>query len=247
MPDEQPSPSDAPRESALRRLLAPSRRQLVVALVVCIVTATTVITAREHRDNTSYDSVRRADLVTLLDSLSSQSNRLTAERDQLAATRTELSNSATAREAAQQANESRRSALEVLSGQVGATGPGIHVVITDPDSKMTPEVLIDAVQELRDAGAEAVEIDDSVRVVASTWFGERGGALIASGTKIPRPIRIDVIGDSQTLAAALQFRGGLVSTIEASPIGGRVTISQPDKITIDAVASAPQWRYAKPS
>ena len=55
-----------------------------------------------------------------------------------------------------------------------ATGPGIELTISDPNGKVGPDVLLDALQELRDAGAEAVEISSldgpAVRVVASTSF-----------------------------------------------------------------------------
>ena len=52
------------------------------------------------------------------------------------------------------------------------------LTINDPDNKVTAALLLDALQELRDAGAEAVQIGD-VRVVADTWFadvptGDRG-------------------------------------------------------------------------
>lgn len=243
-----PDPIDAAGTGTrLRRLFAPSRRQLLVALVVCIVTAATVITARERRADTSYDTLRRADLVTLLDSLTAQSNRLTAERDRLAQTRTELENGATAREAAEQATQNRLNVLEVLSGRVAATGPGISVVINDPQAKLTPDVLIDCVQELRDAGAEAIQIDGTVRVVASTWFDQEDGRLVASGATLTRPLHIEAIGDAQTLASALQFRGGLVSTVEASPIAGHVRIDEQTRVDITSLAPAPVWKYASPS
>ena len=46
-----------------------------------------------------------------------------------------------------------------------ATGPGIVLTISDPERKVDAPTMLDTVQELRDAGAEAIQIDD-VRVVA---------------------------------------------------------------------------------
>ena len=64
--------------------------------------------------------------------------------------------------------------LRILTGTVAATGPGVTLTIDDPDGSVTAATLLDGVEELRDAGAEAIEINDSVRVVASTCVHRRG-------------------------------------------------------------------------
>ena len=63
-------------------------------------------------------------------------------------------------------------ALSILVGAVGATGPGVTVKIEDPGPGVSPEVMLDVINELRAAGAEAIEINDghqSVRVGVDTW------------------------------------------------------------------------------
>ena len=65
--------------------------------------------------------------------------------------------------------------LGILAGTVPATGPGVTITIDDPDGAVTRPTLLDGVEELRDAGAEAIEINDSVRVVASTSFTDGDG------------------------------------------------------------------------
>ena len=54
--------------------------------------------------------------------------------------------------------QDRLDTLGILTGTVPATGPGVVITITDPDHKVTAALLLDALQELRDAGAEAVQI-----------------------------------------------------------------------------------------
>ena len=51
-------------------------------------------------------------------------------------------------------------------GPLPAQGPGITVRISDPDSQVTGPVVLDLIQELRDGGAESIDVG-GVRVVAS--------------------------------------------------------------------------------
>ena len=113
---------------------------------------------------------------------------------------------------------------------------------------MTPELLLDALEELRDAGAEVVEFNDGVRVVASSWIDldDRGG-IVVDGVSLTRPIIIEAIGDSATLEAGARFRGGLVSEVEGSRVQGRVEISQVSELAIDTVVAPRQLEFAKPN
>ena len=49
-----------------------------------------------------------------------------------------------------------------------AVGPGIRVTVNDPSGGVGSNHLINGIQELRDAGAEVIELNDTVRVVAQT-------------------------------------------------------------------------------
>ncbi|HSN12754.1 MAG TPA: DUF881 domain-containing protein, partial [Propionibacteriaceae bacterium] len=100
-------------------------------------------------------------------------------------------------------------------------------------------------EEFRDAGAEVIEIDDSIRVVASTWFAGTNGSIVADGTAITWPMVIDVIGEGHALEEAARFRGGLVSQVQQ--MGGTVTISQDSTVRITAVRPLPQNHYARPA
>ena len=106
----------------------------------------------------------------------------------------------------------------MLAGTVVATGPGLLLTITDPEERIGPEVLLDALEELRAAGAEAVQLEgpvdlsvdpaeasvgEAVRVVASTALveGPEGGVEV-DGTVLYAPYRFVVVGDPGTLASA---------------------------------------------
>jgi uncharacterized protein YlxW (UPF0749 family) len=106
----------------------------------------------------------------------------------------------------------RLAALQVLAGTTPVTGPGVTLTIADPQGVIDSTVLLDAVQELRDAGAEAIQVG-ATRVVVDTWFGDSDKGLVVDGQPIPAPIRILAIGDPDTMAAALSIPGGLADSV----------------------------------
>ena len=95
--------------------------------------------------------------------------------------------------------------------------------------------LLAAVQELRDAGAEAIQVND-VRVVASTYFldapdapeasdpGAAGPVVDVGGTLVQGPFTFTAIGSARTLASAMEFPGGVIPTVSAR--GGTATVRQ---------------------
>ena len=105
--------------------------------------------------------------------------------------------------------------------------------------------LLNGLQELRDAGAEVIEINGTVRVVAQTSLQDRpGGGVLVDGTRLKPPYVIEAIGDPGDLAAALDFTGGFISEVEA--VGGKVEVDQLDKVEISSVLPTPAPRYAEP-
>ena len=56
---------------------------------------------------------------------------------------------------------------QILAGTAAASGPGIDLQITDPQHQVAADVLLDTLEELRDAGAEAIQITGSAASAAS--------------------------------------------------------------------------------
>jgi len=108
-------------------------------------------------------------------------------------------------------------------------------------------VLLDAVEEMRDAGAEVIEIDDSIRVVGSTWFGSDAAGLVVDGRSVTRPITLEVIGDPHSLEEAARFRGGIVSEITGPGVGGQVQIDQESRLVVESLHPVTENQYAQPA
>ncbi|MER3452605.1 MAG: hypothetical protein C4344_02690, partial [Acidimicrobiia bacterium] len=135
-------------------------------------------------------------------------------------------------------------ALAVLAGTAAARGPGIVLTVTDERHRVGYDVFVDIVQELRDAGAEAIAVNDR-RVAASTAFDEREGSVTVDSVAVASPYRIVAIGRPETLEAGLGIPGGVLDTLRATP-GVGVTLARAADLRVPALASPPAFRLARP-
>ena len=231
-----------------RAFMHPGKGQLIAAAILLLVGMAGVTQIKINTTDSTYSSARREDLIQLLDGLGAESRRLEGEITQLERTRTSLQSGVDSGRAARDAVRKQVQDLSILAGTVPAEGPGIRMRISDPGGRVNAEVLLDAVEELRDAGAEVIEINDTVRIVASSWFGQDGhGGLLVDGASVTTPITIEAIGDPHSLEEAAQFRGGIVSEIEGPKIGGHVLIDKPDPVAIDSLHATNENQYARPA
>lgn len=227
--------------------LKPSRGQLMTALVLLLCGLAVVMQVRTNAAERDYSALRRADLVQLLDDLNAESNRLESEIATLERTKERLQTGADRQEVARQEAERRLEVLSILAGTAPAQGPGVRITITDPYGKVNPEILLNAIEELRDAGAEVMEVNDSIRVTASTWVSSGPDGLIMDDRAVSRPIVLEAIGDAHALTEAAQFRGGLVSEVEGDRIGGVVSISSDATVVITSIRAPKAPRFARPA
>jgi len=220
---------------------------VVAAVILFVVGLGAVTQVRINNADSAYTQTRREDLVLLLDGLDAESRRLQSEIAELERTRSSLQSGADTSRVAREEAIQRVQELSILAGTVPAEGPGIRMRIADPRGLVTADVLLDAVEELRDAGAEAIEINDTVRVVASTWFGSSPGGLVVDGVAVRGPFTLEVIGEPHALEEAAQFRGGIVSEITGPRIGGQVQLTQPSKVHIESLHTPRKNQYAQPA
>lgn len=245
--------SAPPRGGAwvLRALVRPRLRRVdvLVALLLSVLGFAAAVQVRSTQEEGPLATARQEDLVTILDDLSNRNDRLRSEIATLTDTQERLTTGTDQSEAALTEARRRAQLLGVLAGTVPARGPGVVLTIADADGEITSDVLLDALEELRDAGAEAVQLegaDAAVRVVASTALldGDRGG-VIAGGTLLQPPYRFVVLGDPATLASALAIPGGVVDNVEQR--GGRALVERRDELVVDALQTLDEPRYARPA
>lgn len=207
--------------------------RLLVGVLLAGLVAVIIFQWRGGTETNDYTGVRGAELVELLKSLDAANERLASQVDELSRQRDELQSSTTSDTEARLAAQERAAALAVLAGTVGAEGPGITLVIEADPGAVTASVLLNAVNELRDAGAEAIAINERVRVVAQTYFLDDEDGIRVAGRLVQAPFTIDVIGSSRTLAEAVRFRGGLIDQVRNR--GGVVEVIERERLEITSV------------
>ncbi|MEV5846413.1 DUF881 domain-containing protein [Streptomyces sp. NPDC048179] len=222
-----------------------SRAQLIVAVLLFGLGFGLAVQVASNSDSDSaLRGARQEDLVRILDELDSRTQRLEDEKTGLEKQRQELqSSSDQAAEARKQTAEKERQ-LGILAGTVAAQGPGITMTVDDPKGTVQADMLLDAIQELRAAGAEAIQVN-GVRVIAGTYLTDSGKSVSVDGNKITQPFVFKVIGKPQDLEPALNIPGGVVQTLEKEQ--ATVTVERSAKIVVDALRPAKQPDYARSS
>lgn len=234
-------PPDAPRTHRWSIRLSAGA---VVALLVGLLGFAIVVQVRANSGSDSLQNLRENDLIGILDNQNARADRLRQEIADLQRSLRRLQSSGHRDAAARQQAEQERRALGVLLGTLPASGPGVDVRITDPSRRLTAEDLLDVVEELRGAGAEAIQFGP-VRVSTDTAFTTTGGRVAVDGTPLIAPYDVVAIGDPKTLDTALNIPGGVAAAVRS--VGGALTVAERQHVTIRATRSLPVPHYATPS
>jgi uncharacterized protein YlxW (UPF0749 family) len=107
--------------------------------------------------------------------------------------------------------ERQLSQLRVFAAQDAITGPGVSVTI---DGAFDDKAMSDLVNELRNAGAEGIAINDR-RVGPRSWFAPGSDRDIAlDGARLGAPWVVRAVGPSDVIFVAMTRTGGIVGQFE---------------------------------
>ena len=241
------TPPSEPRTGRQRlsdALTRPSRAQVVVAVLLGIVGFAGITQVRAYEVDDTYAGYREEDLIAYLNGLAGTTQRAQAEISRLERTRDELRSSTNARQAALEQARDEADTLDILAGTVPVTGPGIRMTIDEVDGPVSVDTFLDTVQELRNAGAESMQINGEVRVIASTSFEDGTGGIVVDGKQLSGPYVIDVIGEPSTLVGGLDFALGPLDQLEDD--GAEVKVDKLGSLDIESVVPAQRPEFAEP-
>ncbi|MQW75237.1 DUF881 domain-containing protein [Nocardioides sp. dk4132] len=247
-PAPPPAQEEGPpsgRQRLRSALVRPSRAQTVVAILLALLAFATVTQVRQNEVEDSFAGYREQDLIDVLNGLSSTSQRAEAEIERLEETRAELLSDTTSRTTALEQAQQESETLAILAGLVPVTGPGLRITISEDDGSVRASDLVDMVQELRTAGAEAMQVNGQVRLVAQSYFADAPGGMSIDNEVVTAPYVFDVIGDPDNLTNALTFYDGPRDNVERS--GGSMTIEERSSLDIEAVRRPVEPEYAQPA
>ena len=134
--------------------------------------------------------------------------------------------------------------LNALIGTIDVSGEGVIVNLADNSSVTNQTIgifdnisnylihdtdLIMLVNELKNAGAEAISINDE-RIISTTSITCDGTVILINGNKISSPFTIKAIGSPALILGAIQRTGGLLEELYA--YGLVSSVSQEENVTI---------------
>lgn len=235
----------APLVTPRVRMRGPAAGRMVVLIVTALVGFLLVGQLRgteRFRQRLSAES--EGDLTRILASLTTEADSLRNEITDLRVQLQALESSSVRDDSSIQAIEDQLNNLQVLAGTVPVTGPGVVVAIEDPEGSVASDTLIDIVQELRDAGAEAIGINGR-RFGVSSALTEVSGNPALDGVVLRSPFLVHAIGQAATLEGGLKIPGGAVDSL-TSLRGVSVDIERTAKLDIPALTRPPTFSAARP-
>ncbi|WNB84315.1 DUF881 domain-containing protein [Cellulomonas sp. ATA003] len=242
----EPAPSrggGSPWRTLARALRPRGSRSQVLAGVLCGLLGFAVVVQVRQNQVEGLDRLPQSELVRILDQANQRTEDLEREAAALEATREELLSGSDQQQAALEAATAAAATQGILSGRLPAQGPGIELVIADPDAQVPALVLFNVLEELRNAGAEAVQLNDR-RIVASSYFLDGADGVVVDGGLVRPPYRWIAIGDPDTLGPALEIPGGAMSAVRNN--GGSGTPRGRLQVEVTATRSVPEPRFATP-
>ncbi|MCV2394631.1 DUF881 domain-containing protein [Actinotalea sp. M2MS4P-6] len=244
---QQPSsPAAASGWTKLRRGLAPrlSRGQLVAG-VLCALLGFGLVAQVRQTNSDDLAGLSQEELVRLFDEVTQRTDALEEQAAALRAQRAELVSGADSERAAVAAAAQRAEVQGILAGTLPAEGGGVKVVVGETDQRISAVLLLNLMEELRNAGAEAIQVGDR-RITASSYVIDTVDGVMVDGVMLSAPYVWLAIGDPDTLIPALQVPGGALSSLQARA-DATTDVEAVDHLTISVLRDVKAPQYATPA
>ena len=218
------------------------RSQIALAIVALLLGFLVVTQVRSQAGGTGLEDRSAQDLTLLVANVSTRNDQLRGEVADLG----RQVDSIVAAQARGDTSAGQLRAdlvrIRIWSGVDAAEGQGLRVVLRGP---ATAKVLADLLNELRNAGAEAIAVG-GVRVVPATIAGGAPGAVSVEDTLLEDPLEVVAIGNAATMTGTLTRAGGLVAQELATNPGLGIEVTPADRLLVPATARDLAPRVAKP-
>jgi uncharacterized protein YlxW (UPF0749 family) len=217
--------------------------QLSIAAVALVLGLLAVVQLRSQSGGSALDARSAQELTVLVANLNARNDGL---RTEVARLEQELSSLLADQSRGQTSVGQLRTDLARVRAWAGldpVVGSGIRITISGP---IAADGIADLLNELRNAGAEAIAIAD-VRVVAGTIVGGETGAVSVDDTALGDPFEVSAIGRPETLTGSLTRVGGIVAQLGATFPGAVVTVTPIDRLVLPATVRDLRPAHGAPS
>lgn len=171
----------------------------------------------------------KEDLITLQNTVIDLRNRLQELKDE----NKELENARVGSDDAARKLKENLEKARVFAGLTDVKGKGIIVTLDDNTLVYVEEEdILDVVNELRAAGAQAISVNEE-RIVATSEVREAGNYIMVNQVKMQAPFVVKAISDPDKLERSLKIPNGVIENLEALQL--QVNVKKADNIVIPKV------------
>ncbi|HEX2470034.1 MAG TPA: DUF881 domain-containing protein [Candidatus Limnocylindrales bacterium] len=206
------------------------RSQLTIAAVTFVLGVLVIIQLRTQASSTAFAGLSSQDLTILVANLDDRNDQL---RTEVATLERELEVLEQNTERGDMSIDELRADLRrvrLYAGIDPATGPGVSIVVRGP---IDGQGIEDLVNELRNAGAEAMAID-TVRLVPGIVAIGAPGAVTVDDLGLADPFTLSAIGAPDKLTGSLTRPGGIIAQLSATQPDVVVDVTPLDRIGVPA-------------
>lgn len=204
--------------------------RLALTLVTLLLGFLVVVQLRSQSAEDGLGNLSVQDLTILVANLNTRNGQLATEIESLDQQRTALA--AAVDRGGTTVDEVRNdlARIRAWSGVLPVTGSGVTVAVAGP---VTPDAVMLLINELRNAGAEAISVN-GVRIVTGVAISGEAGAIVVGGTPVAGPLDLAVIGQPETMVGSLTRIGGPVAQLGARFPDVLVTVTAETSIDLPA-------------
>lgn len=206
------------------------RNQITIAAVAFVLGLLVVVQLLTQARGAAFAGLSSQELTVLVANLNDRNDDL---RGEIATLERELATlSANTQRGEVSVDELRADLRRVrlYAGIDPATGPGVVITIRGPIDGTGVE---DLVNELRNAGAEAMAVD-TVRLVPGVVTAGAAGAVTVDGVPLTDPFELSAIGAPDKLTGSLTRSGGIIAQLAATMPDVVVEVTPLDRVDVPA-------------
>lgn len=206
------------------------RNQLTIAAVAFVLGLLVIVQLRTQASGAAFAGLSSQELTVLVANLNDRNDGLRGEIGTLERELATLTANSQRGEASIDELRADLRRVRLYAGIDAATGPGVVITVRGPVDGSGVE---DLVNELRNAGAEAIAVE-SIRLVPGVVTMGAAGAVSVDGITLGDSFELSAIGAPDKLTGSLTRSGGIIAQLAATLPDVVVEVTPLDHVEVPA-------------
>jgi uncharacterized protein YlxW (UPF0749 family) len=218
------------------------KSQLTIAAVVLVLGLLVVVQLRSQAESSGLAQLSSQDLTVLVANLNARNDQLRKEGSSLEGELATLKANQSRGDVSVDEITADLERVRAYAGLLPVTGPGVTISIQGPIDGAGVEELVN---ELRNAGAEAIAAGD-VRVVTGIVVSGPAGQAQVAGSPLGATFELTAIGAPDKLTGSLTRSGGVIAQLAATQPDVSVTVTPVDRLELPATTRTLAPAHGRP-